>query len=217
MPFSPHKLGQVQRGIRHALESNTLSKWERDFLLNMQAKLSRFGCKTQLSHKQYRRLIQLVAAYVPDIGSEGRESASSLLARNKSTWTKYVGTVATVVVLIGFVIFKAVERFPEYLGPLVILTAIETISGRTTHVRDGDTIEVSGTPIRFGSLDCAESGTAKGRQATARMRELVVGERLTCYLNGRTSYDRKIGSCRLKDGRDVAGIMVREGYCRRYW
>lgn len=51
----------------------------------------------------------------------------------------------------------------------------------------------------------------------ARMRTLVAGETLTCYLNGRTSYDRKIGECRLQDGRDLGAIMVREGYCGRFW
>ena len=71
--------------------------------------------------------------------------------------------------------------------------------------------------IRFGSLDCAESGTVDGNRATERMRTLIRGQTLTCYLNGRTSYDRKIGSCRLQDGRDLGGIMIGEGYCRRFF
>lgn len=53
----------------------------------------------------------------------------------------------------------------------------------------------------------------------ARMRELVSRQRLTlsCALNGRSSHDRKIGSCRLPDGEDLAAIMIREGYCGRFW
>jgi endonuclease YncB( thermonuclease family) len=119
--------------------------------------------------------------------------------------------------LIGFIAYKAVERFPEYLGPVAAATAVQTVSGPVSHVRDGDTIEVAGTAIRFGSLDCAERDTAEGRRASAKMSELVAGHTLTCHLNGRSSYDRRIGSCRLDDGRDLAAQMISGGYCSRYW
>ena len=111
----------------------------------------------------------------------------------------------------------AAERFPEYFGPAVEILSREEVVGRVTRVRDGDTVEVAGVPIRFGSLDCAERDTYDGRVATARMRELISGESLTCYLNGRRSYDRQIGSCRLGDGRDLASVLTDEGVCQRYW
>ncbi len=85
--------------------------------------------------------------------------------------------------------------------------------GRVTHVRDGDTIEVSGRPIRFAKLDCAEIGTPAGRQADRHMRALVSGKTLSCSLTGRKSYDRWIGSCHLPDGRDLASVMVTNGSC----
>ena len=78
-----------------------------------------------------------------------------------------------------FLGFMAVERFPEYLGSLPELTARRMIDGRANHVRDGDTIEVSGVPVRFGSLDCAERDTREGQIATERMRELIAGEELS--------------------------------------
>ncbi len=90
-----------------------------------------------------------------------------------------------------------------------------TVSGRVTHVRDGDTIEVAGVPIRFERLDCAESGTLRGDRATRAMRALVASRQVTCRLTGKTSYDRKIGSCTLPGGEDLAARMVRSGYCRR--
>ena len=117
----------------------------------------------------------------------------------------------------GIGAYQSVERFPEYAGPLVALISSETIQGRVTHIRDGDTIEVNGIPIRFGSLDCAESGTRAGEVATAAITELVAGAELTCHLNGRSSYDRRIGSCQMPDGRDVGGLMIKEGHCGRYW
>jgi len=88
--------------------------------------------------------------------------------------------------------------------------------GLVTHVRDGDTIEVGGRPIRIAALDCAESGSIAGDAATRRMTALVSGQRVTCSLTGRRSYDRWIGSCRLPDGRDIASILIGEGSCRRW-
>ncbi len=93
------------------------------------------------------------------------------------------------------------------------MTASGPVVGRVTHVRDGDTIEVSGRPIRFAKLDCAEIGTPAGRRADRRMRALVSGRTLSCSLTGRKSYDRWIGSCRLPDGRDLASVMVKNGSC----
>ncbi|SRR6056297_1224987 len=118
--------------------------------------------------------------------------------------------------LVGWAGFHAAERYPEYVGPVVAATSLQTLRGPAGHVRDGDTIEVEGVPIRFGSLDCPEMNTSAGQRAAERMRTLVSGETLTCHLNGRTSYDRKIGSCRLPDGQDLGAVMMREGLCRRF-
>lgn len=119
--------------------------------------------------------------------------------------------------LVGWAGFHAAERFPEYLGPVVAATSLQKLQGPVSHVRDGDTIEVNGVPVRFGSLDCPEMNTSAGRRAAERMRALVSDEILTCHLNGRASYDRKIGSCRLPDGRDIGAVMMGEGLCRRFW
>jgi len=118
--------------------------------------------------------------------------------------------------LVGWAGFHAVERYPEYLGPVVAVISVQTLQGPASHVRDGDTIEVENVPIRLGSLDCPEMKTSAGQRAAKRMRTLVSGEILTCHLNGRTSYDRKIGSCRLLDGRDLGAVMIREDLCRRF-
>ncbi|MFT6607146.1 MAG: endonuclease YncB(thermonuclease family) [Halocynthiibacter sp.] len=120
-------------------------------------------------------------------------------------------------VAIAFVGFEFIERLPEYAGSLPGATAKQTITGEVTRVRDGDTIEVAGLPIRLGSLNCAERGSLRGDTATKRMKVLVYRETLTCYLNGRTSYDRSIGSCALSDGRDIGAVMIQEGLCRRYF
>lgn len=91
----------------------------------------------------------------------------------------------------------------------------EALTGRVTHVRDGDTIEVSNRPIRLNGLTCDERGTALGDQATAAMRRLVSGKQVTCTLNGDRTYDREVGRCSLEDGRDIGAIMIARGLCGR--
>ncbi|MHA7826183.1 MAG: thermonuclease family protein [Roseovarius sp.] len=91
------------------------------------------------------------------------------------------------------------------------------VAGMVTHVRDGDTIEVEGIPIRFKKLDCSERHTRKGKLATQHMRDLTTGVPLSCSLSGRKSYDRWIGECSLEDGRDLGRLMIRHGYCGRWW
>ena len=106
------------------------------------------------------------------------------------------------------------------LSALTAAMAVDTprlVEGGVSHIRDGDTLEVARVPIRFQKLDCAERGTIAGDAATRRMRQLVRGQRLSCDLTGRLSYDRHIGSCTLPDGRDLGLVMIREGLCQRYF
>ncbi|WP_141102008.1 thermonuclease family protein [Oceanicola sp. 22II-s10i] len=92
----------------------------------------------------------------------------------------------------------------------------ETLKGRVTHVRDGDTIEVSGVPVRIANLDCAERDTPAGRAATRRMRALVGGGELNCRLEGRRSWDREVGTCALADGRDIGEMLIADRTCARW-
>ena len=115
------------------------------------------------------------------------------------------GLVASAFALV--VLFKS--------GPLPFTGS--TLEGRVTNVRDGDTIVVNRTPIRFAKLDCAELGTAQGAVARRRMLQFASGQQVTCRLHGRKSYDREIGECELADGRDLSTVMIREGVCGRWW
>ena len=223
MRFSQEKFADLQRAIRLALVSTGLNDWERTFLRDMQTKLNRSGHRTSLSDKQYRQLMKLTRNFVEPKQRNVRRSGTQRNHRfaqrrsGGSAWRPTSGFALAATALGFFLVYKGAERFPEYFGFVLAISSRQEVVGRVTHVRDGDTIEVSGIPIRFGSLDCAERGTSDGQRATARMCTLVAGQTLTCYLNGRTSYDRKIGSCRLQDGRDLGAIMIREGYCARFW
>lgn len=90
-----------------------------------------------------------------------------------------------------------------------------TISGSVTHVRDGDTIEVSGRAIRLSGLTCDERGTRLGERASGVIRGLVKGQTLTCELTGERNYDRLVGRCLLPDGRDIGAMLIARGVCGR--
>ncbi|SDF92429.1 hypothetical protein SAMN04488245_101148 [Alloyangia pacifica] len=156
-----------------------------------------------------------------------RGKRTSQLPRRRSahrTWKEDLAIAAIAFAAAGVFAYGEVRNRlqPESLGKSVrvhrlgVRTTSVELTGVTTHVRDGDTIEVQGVPIRFGSLDCAELGTAEGERASERMRSLALNRALRCTLTGRKSYDREIGECTLSDGRSLANIMIAEGLCRRW-
>jgi len=90
------------------------------------------------------------------------------------------------------------------------------LTGRVTHVRDGDTVEVDDIAVRIANLDCPERGTDAGWRATRAMYRLSEAGPLTCRLSGRRSYDREVGTCQMADGRDLGQVMISEGVCSRW-
>lgn len=90
------------------------------------------------------------------------------------------------------------------------------LAGTVTRVRDGDTVEIAGVPVRIANLDCAEKGTDAGEKATRVMLRLAEAGPLACNLTGRRSYDREVGTCRMADGRDIGQLLISEGVCNRW-
>jgi micrococcal nuclease len=86
-------------------------------------------------------------------------------------------------------------------------------TGQVTFVRDGDTIEVRGSPIRLNGLAAPEWDEPGGDAAMAAMIELVAGRTLRCELNGERTHDRCVGVCYLEDV-DISAEMVRRGVAR---
>ncbi len=100
---------------------------------------------------------------------------------------------------------------PAFAGNFVL-------EGFVTHIRDGDTIEVSGVPVRLSGVTADELGTARGKAAKAFMRDLVQGQTVTCTLTGETTYDRQVGHCAV-DGYDLGMRLIEAGMagrCARY-
>lgn len=89
------------------------------------------------------------------------------------------------------------------------------LEGTVTKVRDGDTIEIGQIPLRFQGLTCDELDTKKGQMARDLLNGILLGKRVTCELNGQTSYERLIGRCALFGKGDIASHLIENGYCGR--
>lgn len=95
-----------------------------------------------------------------------------------------------------------------------------TIEAKVSKVLDGDTFTLSGESrrIRVWGLDAPEWDHRGGSAATATLRGLISGKRLTCAILDVDRYGRLVGQCFLPDGRDIAAEMIRSGaateYCR---
>lgn len=92
--------------------------------------------------------------------------------------------------------------------------AAATVVSGSARVRDGDTIVVSGVPVRLAGLHCDERGARAGERAAAAMRRLVADGGVVCRLSDRRSYDRRIGTCAVA-GRDLGEALIRQGLCAR--
>ncbi len=110
----------------------------------------------------------------------------------------------------------------ESNNPLMMAADVER--GEVVKVRDGDTIEVTiaGTwePVRLIGIDTPEIGACFADDASARMKELVVGgvvflERDQTQDN-RDIYDRLLRYVWLPDGQLVNYVLVREGFAYEY-
>lgn len=86
------------------------------------------------------------------------------------------------------------------------------LTGIVTHVRDGDTVEVDGIPIRLAALDCPEKGTQKGDFAT-KIAKQFKGLKMTCELTGAKTYDRLVAYCSVS-GIDYGRYMMQNSSCK---
>ncbi|MEZ7812393.1 MAG: hypothetical protein QMB16_01695 [Paracoccaceae bacterium] len=88
----------------------------------------------------------------------------------------------------------------------------QVVFGTITHVRDGDTIEINGMPIRLAALDCPENGTFEGNDATKIAKESA-GSEAICELTGDKTYDRFVGYCSI-GGVDFGRTMMSKTSCK---
>ena len=123
-----------------------------------------------------------------------------------------------VIIVIGLLVLISIDRFvevnAEVLHKEIDSRAVSVLRGAITHVRDGDTFEVSGIPVRISALDCPENSTSSGKKATRFTRQFK-GKQAVCELTGAKTYDRVVGYCSI-EGKDFAQIMVENKFCK-FW
>ncbi|MDR9394787.1 MAG: hypothetical protein RI571_10815 [Roseovarius sp.] len=105
-------------------------------------------------------------------------------------------------------------RLPDGYGPdHYRKLGYERLAGPVTAVRDGDTIEVAGQPIRIEGLHAPETDTEAGRETARFVTAMLSGRPVTCFLSGEETFDRKVGVC-FENGEDIAARIIMAGLGR---
>ena len=121
-----------------------------------------------------------------------------------------------ILIVFGLLVFSFQGRFGRNIleGPDLAIDhrAVSLLRGAITHVRDGDTFEVNGIPVRISALDCAENSTAEGKKIT-RFAKQFEGKETICELTGAKTYDRVVGYCSI-NGIDFGKMMMDETSCK---
>ena len=121
-----------------------------------------------------------------------------------------------ILVVVSFSIFSFKYGFwseaSEASDPKIDTRAVSVLKGTITHVRDGDTFEINGIPVRISALDCAENSTPEGKKIT-RFAKKFLGKQAVCELTGAKTYDRFVGYCSIA-GKDFAFIMMSKTSCK---
>ena len=121
-------------------------------------------------------------------------------------------------IAIGLLVLTYLDKFAGVnegaSGKEIDGRAVSVLRGTITHVRDGDTFEVKGTPVRISALDCPENSTSSGQKATQFTRQFK-GKQAVCELTGAKTYDRVVGYCSI-EGKDFAQLMVDNKFCK-FW
>ena len=111
-----------------------------------------------------------------------------------------------------------VRELAIVVATCVIATAPQAgakLEGRVTHVRDVDTIEVNGVPVRLNGVDGPELDERGGQAAKHWMQKLILRKRVVCDLNGEKTYDRWVGVCfTSKKGQDIGALAIGAGQAR---
>ena len=121
-----------------------------------------------------------------------------------------------ILVVVSFSIFSFKLGFwgeaSEASDSKIDTRAVSVLKGTITHVRDGDTFEINGIPVRISALDCAENSTPEGKKIT-RFAKKFLGKQAVCELTGAKTYDRVVGYCSI-EGKDFARTMMNETSCK---
>lgn len=92
------------------------------------------------------------------------------------------------------------------------------LSGRVRYVVDGDSLYMNGhkAQVRLWGVDAPERGASGYHPATAFLRSIAEGQKITCRQIDRDKYGRTVARCFLSDGREINRLMIESGTAREY-
>lgn len=122
--------------------------------------------------------------------------------------------VVPALAIIGLAVAYAVvdKPSPSSAGVPVRAERDPTLSGRPTHVTDGDTIRFGRTRVRLHGVQAPELDTIDGVRARAALVAIIGAGEVSCEDTGERSYHRVVARCFDAQGRDLSEQMVREGW-----
>jgi micrococcal nuclease len=88
------------------------------------------------------------------------------------------------------------------------------VQGKVTHVRDADTIEVNGVPIRFDGVDAPDKHQPGFKEGIKWMKRNYANRIVRCVLTGRRTYDRRVGTCFGSNGENISAAVISAGWAR---
>lgn len=88
------------------------------------------------------------------------------------------------------------------------------VQGKVTHVRDADTIEVRGVPVRFDGVDAPDRGQPGYNEGTSWMKRNYAGRMVRCVLTGAKTHDRWVGTCFGENGENISAQVISAGWAR---
>ena len=96
-----------------------------------------------------------------------------------------------------------------FLGILVISPAAaeSKVAGNSAYIRDGNTIEIAGVPIRFDGVSTPDR-KHYGEQSKQSMQGLLASCQARCGPTSTKAYTCFVGTCSIEDGRNFSSPVV---------
>ncbi|MCJ9720123.1 thermonuclease family protein [Agrobacterium sp. BETTINA12B] len=239
--LSETEISYFRNRIDDSLRNGQPTRWQRQFLYDLEQKFARYGPRTRLTEKQLsilRRLTHASGAQVIPF-AERRPVSQSPAFRKQSRrgygYRRLQIKIAVFLILLTVVLVSRVfhgnfiSMWPSSGSEVAATTSASQFSSQSFTITDGDTIRMGdGTPVRLAGFNAPEvfhpqcdSEAALGNKATERLKQLVA--------SGSTSLTRIACSCPpgtegtdmcnfgrscgiLKvDGQDVGQTLISEG------
>lgn len=94
----------------------------------------------------------------------------------------------------------------------------ETYTGKARYIIDGDTLYINGhkPAIRLWGVDAPEKNESGHNAATATLKKLAQGKKLTCRKIAIDRYGRTVARCFLPNGQEINAAMIASGTASEY-